>query len=188
MIRAAIASSSLGSVLVATSEAGVCAVWMGDDPDALRSLFLDSFAAHKEVSFASDPALADVTRKSSPASSDREKPQGRYRSICKGLRFSARCGARCVRFRWEPPPRIAISQQESVHQQRFARWLVRAHGIKLPSRFLVIAWCAATETCLDIAGALREPTIAIIGRSSASSLPRTASSGGGSSIMASRGG
>ncbi len=63
MIRAAIASSSLGSVLVATSEAGVCAVWMGDDPDALRSLFLDSFAAHKEVSFASDPALADVTAK-----------------------------------------------------------------------------------------------------------------------------
>ena len=63
MIRAAIASSSLGSVLVATSEAGVCAVWMGDDPDALRSLFLDSFAAHNEVSFASDPALADVTAK-----------------------------------------------------------------------------------------------------------------------------
>jgi len=35
-IRFAIAESSLGSVLVASSEKGVCAIVMGDDPDGVE--------------------------------------------------------------------------------------------------------------------------------------------------------
>src|ERR1700757_1668270 len=42
-IRFAIAESSLGSVLVASSEKGVCAILMGDDPDALARDLQDQF-------------------------------------------------------------------------------------------------------------------------------------------------
>ena len=35
MIRFAVGDSSLGSVLVAASDTGVCAIFLGDDPDAL---------------------------------------------------------------------------------------------------------------------------------------------------------
>jgi AraC family transcriptional regulator of adaptative response/methylated-DNA-[protein]-cysteine methyltransferase len=42
-IRFAIAESSLGSILVASSEKGVCAILMGDDPDALARDLQDQF-------------------------------------------------------------------------------------------------------------------------------------------------
>src|SRR6202048_627643 len=42
-VRFAIAESSLGSILVASSEKGVCAILMGDDPDALARDLQDQF-------------------------------------------------------------------------------------------------------------------------------------------------
>src|SRR6516165_230182 len=42
-IRFAIAESSLGSILVASSEEGVCAILIGDDPDALPRDLQDQF-------------------------------------------------------------------------------------------------------------------------------------------------
>jgi AraC family transcriptional regulator of adaptative response/methylated-DNA-[protein]-cysteine methyltransferase len=42
-IRFAIGECSLGSVLVAKSEGGVCAILLGDDPDALARDLLDRF-------------------------------------------------------------------------------------------------------------------------------------------------
>ncbi len=42
-IRFAIGESSLGSVLVARSERGVCAIWLGDDPEALARELQDRF-------------------------------------------------------------------------------------------------------------------------------------------------
>ncbi len=43
MIRFAVGECSLGSILVASSEQGVCAILMGDDPDALVKDLLDRF-------------------------------------------------------------------------------------------------------------------------------------------------
>jgi len=43
IIRFAIAESSLGSILVASSEKGVCAILMGDNPDALARDLQDQF-------------------------------------------------------------------------------------------------------------------------------------------------
>jgi AraC family transcriptional regulator, regulatory protein of adaptative response / methylated-DNA-[protein]-cysteine methyltransferase len=43
-IRFAIGECSLGSILVASSERGVCAILMGDDPDALVRDLQDKFA------------------------------------------------------------------------------------------------------------------------------------------------
>jgi AraC family transcriptional regulator of adaptative response/methylated-DNA-[protein]-cysteine methyltransferase len=42
-IRFAIGECSLGSILVATSERGVCAIFLGDDPDALARHLQDQF-------------------------------------------------------------------------------------------------------------------------------------------------
>jgi len=42
-IRFAIGECSLGSILVAASERGVCAIFMGDDPDALAKNLQDRF-------------------------------------------------------------------------------------------------------------------------------------------------
>jgi len=42
-IRFAVGECSLGSILVAASERGVCAIFMGDDPDALVLGLLDRF-------------------------------------------------------------------------------------------------------------------------------------------------
>jgi AraC family transcriptional regulator of adaptative response/methylated-DNA-[protein]-cysteine methyltransferase len=42
-IRFAIAECSLGSILVAASERGICAITLGDDPDALAREFQDRF-------------------------------------------------------------------------------------------------------------------------------------------------
>lgn len=42
-IRFAIAECSLGAILVASSEKGVCAIFMGDDPDALARNLQDQF-------------------------------------------------------------------------------------------------------------------------------------------------
>ena len=42
-IRFAVGECSLGSILVASSERGVCAIFLGDDPDALARDFQDRF-------------------------------------------------------------------------------------------------------------------------------------------------
>lgn len=63
MIRVAIAGSSIGSVLVAAKDSGVCAVWIGDDPASLRSLFVDSFPGGRDALFASDSTLTALTEK-----------------------------------------------------------------------------------------------------------------------------
>ena len=43
MIRFAVGGSSLGPILVATSDKGVCAIFMGDDPDELVRELQDRF-------------------------------------------------------------------------------------------------------------------------------------------------
>ncbi len=48
-IRFAIGECSLGSILVATSERGVCAILLGDDPDALARQLQDQFPRAKVV-------------------------------------------------------------------------------------------------------------------------------------------
>lgn len=47
VIRFAVRESSLGRVLVAESDAGVCAVLLGDDPEALRRELSARFGGHR---------------------------------------------------------------------------------------------------------------------------------------------
>jgi AraC family transcriptional regulator, regulatory protein of adaptative response / methylated-DNA-[protein]-cysteine methyltransferase len=60
-IRFAIGKASLGSVLVAASAKGVCAILMGDDPDALRRDLRDRFPDVQPV--ADEAGLEDMVGK-----------------------------------------------------------------------------------------------------------------------------
>src|SRR5256884_5303400 len=48
-IRFAVGECSLGSILVAQSERGVCAIMMGEDPDALARELQDQFPRAKLI-------------------------------------------------------------------------------------------------------------------------------------------
>jgi AraC family transcriptional regulator of adaptative response/methylated-DNA-[protein]-cysteine methyltransferase len=60
-IRFAVGECSLGSILVARSERGVCAIYLGDDPDALARELQDRFP-HATL-IGGDPAFEDVVAK-----------------------------------------------------------------------------------------------------------------------------
>jgi AraC family transcriptional regulator of adaptative response/methylated-DNA-[protein]-cysteine methyltransferase len=60
-IQFAMGKSSLGPVLVAASEKGVCAILMGDDADALRRDLLERFPQARAIG--DDAALENMVRK-----------------------------------------------------------------------------------------------------------------------------
>jgi len=60
-IRFAVGECSLGSILVARSERGVCAIFLGDDPDALTRELQDRFP--RATLIGADPAFEDVLAK-----------------------------------------------------------------------------------------------------------------------------
>ena len=60
-IRFAVGECSLGSILVARSERGVCAIFLGDDPDALTRELQDRFP--RATLIGADPAFEDVVAK-----------------------------------------------------------------------------------------------------------------------------
>jgi AraC family transcriptional regulator of adaptative response/methylated-DNA-[protein]-cysteine methyltransferase len=60
-IRFAVGESSLGSVLVAATDAGLCAVFLGDDPDALARELQDRFR-HAEIVGADEDFERTVAR------------------------------------------------------------------------------------------------------------------------------
>ena len=60
-IRFAVGECSLGSILVARSERGVCAIFLGDDPEALTRELQDRFP--RATLIGADPAFEDVVAK-----------------------------------------------------------------------------------------------------------------------------
>jgi AraC family transcriptional regulator of adaptative response/methylated-DNA-[protein]-cysteine methyltransferase len=60
-IRFAVGECSLGSILVARSERGVCAIFLGDDPDALARELQDRFP--RATLIGGDAAFEDVVAK-----------------------------------------------------------------------------------------------------------------------------
>ena len=60
-IRFAVGECSLGSILVARSDRGVCAIFLGDDPDALTRELQDRFP--RATLIGADPAFEDVLAK-----------------------------------------------------------------------------------------------------------------------------
>ena len=93
-IRFAIGECSLGSILVAASERGVCSILIGDDPDALARDLQDRFPrAHLiggDTEF--EQMVAKVVGRSKPRPWD-----STCRSMCVALRSNNAYGKRCAK-------------------------------------------------------------------------------------------
>jgi methylphosphotriester-DNA--protein-cysteine methyltransferase len=152
-IRFAIGECSLGAILVARSERGVCAVLLGDDPDRLTR-------ATYEIDFPMRPSSAatETSRPLSPKSSVWWTPPGsaiHFRSISAARHSSSACGRRSA---LSPPARrrpIRKSQCGSDRPRRLAPWRALARRIHLPWPSPAIVWCEPMAACPATAGASR---------------------------------
>ena len=84
---------SLGSILVAQSAKGVCAILLGDDPDALVRDLQDRFPA-RDARSAAMRAFEQTRGAGSSASSRRRRSASICRSTCAARRSSSACGRR----------------------------------------------------------------------------------------------
>ena len=105
-IRFAIGQCSLGAILVARSDRGVCAILMGDDPDALARDLQDRFPRARLIG--GDAEFEQLVAKvvgfvEAPASGARI-----CRSTCAARRSSSASGKRCA----TSPPGTTASYAE----------------------------------------------------------------------------
>ena len=150
-IRFAVGECSLGSVLVAATEQGVCAIAFGDDPEALVKDLQDRFPKAALIG-------ADGRFEAWVAAVDRGRRGNRRRastcrSTCAAPSSRPRCGGRCARSlparRRATPP----SPSGSAGRARCGRWRKPAPKIPSRSRSPATAWCAATARPAATAGA-----------------------------------
>ncbi len=106
-IRFAVGECSLGSILVAASDKGVCAILLGDDARARSSRDLqDRFPRARLIGGDAELRAAAWPRWS--ASSRRPASGSTCRSTCAARPSSSACGRRCARF----PPGSTASYTE----------------------------------------------------------------------------
>ena len=153
-IRFAVGECSLGSILVAQSDRGVCAILMGDDPDVLARELQDRFPRARLIG--GDAEFEQLVAKVVGLV---EAPGLglTFRSM-RGTAFQQRVWRHCARF---PPAKIlsyAHSPEGSVRRTRSGRWHRRAAPIPSPWPSPAIAWCETTAACRGIAGAWSEST------------------------------
>ena len=150
-IRFAVGECSLGSILVARSERGVCAIFLGDDPDALARELQDRFP--RATLIGGDPAFEDVVAK---VVGLMEAPGSRSRPAAgragHGVPAAGLAGAAGDSGRLDgelPRDRQSASERPAP----CGRWRTRARSIRWRSRSLVIGWCGATAGSRATAGA-----------------------------------
>ena len=123
-IRFAIGQCSLGSILVAASEHGVCAILLGDDPNALARDLQDRFPRAELIG-----GDAEFERMVARVVGLVEAPSDRpstCRSTSAEPRSSSASGRRCARFPPAGPPATRRSRAGSVHRARSARSRTRS--------------------------------------------------------------
>ncbi len=148
-IRFAVGQCSLGAILVAQSERGVCAILLGDDPDALVRDLQDKF------------------RRANLIGADREFEQliaqvvGFIEAPALGLDLPL--DLRCTAFQervWQALRDIPAGSTASyaeiaqrIGMPKAVRAVAQACGANsLAVAILATGWCAATATCRAIAG------------------------------------
>ena len=118
-IRFSVGECSLGSILVAMSGKGVCAILLGDDPDALLRHLQDRFPRAKLIG--GDPEFEELVAKvvgfvEAPASASI------YRWMCAAPLFSSGSGRRCAKFRPARQRATPRSPSGSARRSRCGLW------------------------------------------------------------------
>jgi hypothetical protein len=150
VIHFALAESSLGSVLVASSATGVVAILLGDDPETLLQSLQQRFRQAELVG--ADQGYEQLVAQVVGLVEDpREAPRCRW--ISAAPPSSNGYGRHCSRFRAGRPPRMRISPRVSARRARAVRWHAPAQAIRWRWRCPATAWCAAMATCPAMPGA-----------------------------------
>ena len=149
-IRFAVGECSLGSILVAQSDKGVCAILMGDDPSELVRNLQDSFPQAELIG--ADGAFEGWWRRWL-GSSRRRMSASICRSTCAAPRSSSGCGGLCAKSRSARRSAIPRSRAGSARPKRCARSPAHAPPMRWRWRSPAIASCATTAPCPAIAGA-----------------------------------
>ena len=150
VIRFAVGEASLGAVLVAATNKGVCAIMLGDDPQALVRDLQDRFPRAELKG--GDPEFERRSRRSS-ASSRRLVSASICRSTSAAPRSSSGCGRRSAP---SLPARRRLtrrSPERSASRKRCAPSPRPAAPIRLRSPFPAIGWCGRMAISPAIAGA-----------------------------------
>ena len=128
---------SLGSILIAASEKGVCAILFGDDPDAAaRSARPVPAGAADRRRHAFEELAAKVV-----AFVEAPKTGSTCRSILEAPRSSIASGTRSAASRRAPPRAMRRSPRRSARRERSAPWPGPAPRTASPLPSLATAWC-----------------------------------------------
>ena len=128
-IRFAVGECSLGSILVAATDKGVCAILLGDDPDTLVRDLQDRFPRAR---------LIGSWQRSSAWS--RRRPRASIcRSTCAGPHSSSASGRRCAGFRADRPRAMPRSPSALASPRRCVRSLRPAQRTRSRWRSRAIA-------------------------------------------------
>ena len=152
-IAFALGRSSLGEILVARGDKGICAILLGDDPKSLIRDLGALFARDRLVGAEAspDPALSAALAAAEQAV---EEPWRKFDLPLdiKGTEFQREVW----RELREIPAGTTTSYTEIARRigrpRLCARWRAPAPPTSWPSPFPVIGWCAAMAPCQDIAG------------------------------------
>ena len=150
VIHFALAASSLGSVLVASSATGVVAILLGDDPETLLQSLQQRFRQAELVG--ADRGYEQLVAQVVGLVEDpREARHCRW--ISAAPPSSSGYGRHCGRFRADRPPRMPISPRASARPLEPRRGPMHARAIHWRWRCPATAWSGATATCPATPGA-----------------------------------
>ncbi len=149
-IHFAVGQCSLGAILVAQSERGICAIFMGDDPDMLTQALQDQFPKAHFIGADSDfeQLVAQVVGFIEMPALGLNLPW-----MSKALHFRSGSGKPCARFRQAPQSAIANWPKSWAPPRPCALWPVPAQPTVLLSLFPAIASCVVMAIFRGIAGA-----------------------------------
>ena len=117
-IRFAVGECSLGSILVAKSDRGICAILLGDDPDGLTRDLQDRFPEANLIGgdAAFEQLVAKVVGFIEAPAIGLDLPLD-----VRGTAFQQRVWQVCVRFRRAPPQAMPILRRRSDRRDRFGQ-------------------------------------------------------------------
>lgn len=156
----ALVSCSMGLMMVAATQRGVCSIEFGDHGDSLIQQLHERFP--RAMFLPGDKTfriwLSRILKyldQSGHHPGEWQKNFSICRSIFRAHYSSNRCGKRCEIFQREKPLAIAKWRKRSASPKPFVRWLAHAPATLLQYSFPVIAWFDSRASYPAIVGALR---------------------------------